>query len=140
MNESLAIHGYDVFFSQPLDIDFLMLSHFPEAYMKLEEDERGPNLPDQKKNEAGYQARIAKAIRVTLGDDGGEGATYSDKEKGLFPWYTYRFLGKGKPMSHLLALGRLEPGRLAGDMPAVFDDLVSRIREKLNLVAETAEE
>jgi hypothetical protein len=130
-----SLEDFDVYYSQPLDADFLMLTHFPEAYTDLDEGEQGPSIPDKKKNADAFDTRIKKAVRATLGDQGGDGATYTPDEKSLFPWYTYRFLGQGKPSTHLLALGRLTEEELLENMPDVFDKVFTRIRRLLELPA-----
>jgi putative ATP-dependent endonuclease of the OLD family len=129
------LERFGVYYSQPLDVDFLMLTQFTEAYKELDDGEKGPDIPDQEENDIDFNKRIKRAVRVTLGDRGGDGATYTPEEKALFPWYTYRFLGQGKPSTHLLAFGRLTEEELLEDMPDVFEKLVASIRDTLKLPA-----
>jgi len=133
----LQRHG--VYFSAPLDVDFLMLQHFSDAYQALDDGELGPHVPDKDDDLDGHEKRIQRAARVVLGDEGGEGDTYTAEERELFPWYTYRFLGKGKPSTHILALGRLTQDELRTGLPPVFATMFTRIREVLHL-PEPAEE
>src|SRR5689334_7889041 len=110
-----------------------MLTQFTDAYTTLDDGEQGPEIPDQEEDEDGFNARIKKAVRATLGDRGGDGATYTPDERLLFPWYTYRFLGQGKPSTHLLAFGRLTEEELLDGMPDVFERIFAMVRSKLAL-------
>ncbi|MGF7185272.1 putative ATP-dependent endonuclease of OLD family [Desulfitispora alkaliphila] len=108
------LKDYDVYFSSPLDIDFAMLQSFKDIYISLLSSDEGPrisghgkiqNLVINKdtKNElkTAYLARIDSDIRATLKQEGGHGTTYSENEKELMIWYSYFFLGRGKPTTHL---------------------------------------
>lgn len=115
-----------VFFSAPLDLDFLMLRAFPKEY---EASAGGsPKIPDDK---AKYDQRVRSAIRAVLKDEGGDGTTYSDEEKRAFIWYSYLFLGKGKPTTHLLALNRIKTAQLTKSLPPVLGRLLKAVRSKL---------
>ena len=126
------LEEYGVFFSTPLDVDFLMLQTFPDAYKALDEGEKGPSIPDSAKNADAYAKRLEEARVATLGDHGGKGLTYSQGDRDLFPWYTYRFLGQGKPSTHILALGRLSNKQLKSSMPWVFGRLFKRVDAELH--------
>ncbi len=122
--EMLEKHG--VFFSAPLDLDFLMLCAFPSEYHAA-----GGGTPQIPKEEAKHAERVQKAIAAVLKDRGGDGATYTKEEKQEFIWYSYLFLGKGKPTSHFLALNRLKPTDLAEHMPPVLSRLNKAIQSQL---------
>ena len=47
--------------------------------------------------------------------------------------HCYRFLGQGKPSTHLLAFGRLTDEELLEGMPDEFRKIFAAIRERLNL-------
>lgn len=132
------LEEYGVFFSAPLDVDFLMLTHFQNAYMKLETDERGPRIPDLTKRPIAYAKRMKEAKVAVLGEQGGDGSTYDETERTLFPWYTYRFLGQGKPSTHLMALSRLTDQELLDNMPPVFQSLFQYVQDALNLEPDKA--
>ena len=124
---------FGVFFSAPLDIDFLMLNAFPDAYIHLEEGERGPRVPDPEDNAEKYVKRIQEATTAVLGEHGGNGDTYTEDELGYFPWYSYRFLGQGKPSTHLMALSRLSDEQLLERVPTVFGEIFDAIKSALFL-------
>lgn len=105
---------YDVYFSDPLDIDFAMLQCFKDRYISALTSREGPKIKGYGKiqdivinedTEEGiknvYKARIASDIKSTLKQEGGDGSTYTDEEKELMIWYSYFFLGRGKPTTHL---------------------------------------
>jgi hypothetical protein len=105
----IYLENFDVFFSSPLDIDYLMLQSFESEYTKRKEEfGYGPRIPENKSSEE-FEKYLKNAIRATLkGNDedgvGYEGNTYDDAEKKLMIWYKYLFLGKGKPVTHILHL------------------------------------
>ena len=115
-----------VFFSAPLDLDFMMLRAFPGQYQAA--GDGSPRIP---KDPAKHTERVQQAVAVVLKDGGGDGSTYSDDEKKAFIWYSYLFLGKGKPSTHLLALNRVKPAELAKGMPTVLARLIAAIRSRL---------
>ena len=105
------LEQYNVFFSSPLDIDFLMLKHYGEVYKSLLGEKEGPRLMINEKGEnqqkyikdieilptpcPEYVKRINDDVRHTLKECGGDGKTYSEEEKRLMVWYTYFFLNRG---------------------------------------------
>lgn len=142
------LENFNVFFSAPLDIDFLMLENFKENYKGLLEEKEGPRLTleiegkkEQKKiievekfevkpNE--YEERIKVDIRNTLKKEGGDGNTYSEEQKKLMIWYNYFFLNRGKPSTHILALSRLDDFDLYFNMPEVIERLIDVVKNLLN--------
>jgi hypothetical protein len=117
------LETYDVFFSRPLDLDLMMLEAFTTVYQSLAV--RGPQLPAAGTPE--HQKRLASATKRVLGDEGGEGSTYSDKRRALFPWYSYLFLGRGKPSTHVLALSKLSDEDIEVALPKVLRRLRERV-------------
>ncbi|TCL35108.1 putative ATP-dependent endonuclease of OLD family [Anaerospora hongkongensis] len=112
----LWLRKYGVVFSAPLDIDFMMLKAFPSIYQQATEG-TGPRIPDQIFDPDSLRQRIAAATAATLKDAGGDGGTYSEEERELFIWYSYLFLGRGKPVTHLLALKELDNQTLLNNLP-----------------------
>jgi predicted ATP-dependent endonuclease of OLD family len=105
---------YNVYFSYPLDIDFAMLQSFKDRYILMLSSDEGPRLTGYGKIQNleidedtemklydSYSARIESDIRATLKQEGGDGSTYGEKDKELMVWYSYFFLGRGKPITHL---------------------------------------
>lgn len=108
------LKNYDVYFSSPLDIDFAMLQGFKDRYVSLLLSNEGPRITGYGKIQSlvinedtdtelkkAYQLRIDNDIRATLKQEGGDGSTYSLEDKELMIWYSYFFLGRGKPTTHL---------------------------------------
>lgn len=119
------LEKYGVFFSGPLDIDLLMLEAYPDAYKAV--GARGPQLPEP--GTPDYDERLAKAARRVLGDEGGDSGAYTPEQRALFPWYTYLFLGRGKPATHVLALARLDDTAIEASLPAVLKRLRKQIAD-----------
>lgn len=111
-----------VFFSWPLDLDFLLLEAFPNQYQAATTG-TGPQISTDL---AGRAARLESARKAVLKPEGGDGATYTAAQKELFIWYQYLFLGRGKPVTHMTALANINDATLAAAMPAVLRRLLAR--------------
>lgn len=105
---------YDVYFSAPLDIDFAMLQSFKDKYISALTSGEGPRIKNhgkiqdivineytEAKLKAAYQDRIVSDIKSTLKQEGGDGSTYNKEDREFMIWYSYFFLGRGKPTTHL---------------------------------------
>ena len=134
------LERYNVFFSAPLDIDFMMLEQMASEYKKSLDTAEGPRLEiaegGKKKRvliqtfeetgtyPAEYRARIKKDIKSTLKEEGGDGSTYSTEQQNLMIWYTYFFLNRGKPSTHIAVLSRLSDEAIKGNIPPVLERLI----------------
>lgn len=93
----------NVFFSAPLDIDFMMLEQMGDMYKATLDTREGPciDIAQSGKKEritkiendgeihSEYETRILKDIKNTLKEEGGDGHTYSPEQQKLMVWYTY---------------------------------------------------
>ena len=122
---------YGVFFSAPLDLDFLMQQSFPAAYQVIPEGSRGPDIP--KHDDQDRDEEIKGVIRAVLKKKGSDGSTYSAGEPFAFFWYRYLFLGRGKPTTHILALASLTDEQLKAGCPQVLQRVVAMMKDKLGL-------
>lgn len=134
------LERYNVFFSAPLDIDFMMLEQMTSEYKKSLDTAEGPRLEiaeDGKKKRvliqtfeetgtypAEYRARIKKDIKSTLKEEGGDGSTYSTEQQELMIWYTYFFLNRGKPSTHIAVLSRLNDEAIKDNISPVLGRLI----------------
>jgi putative ATP-dependent endonuclease of OLD family len=116
---------FGVFFSGPLDLDFLMLRAFANAYKVLDGNKSGPRVPADGTKRAEYFERVTRTV---LGADGGDGSVYQTQDLELFAWYTYLFISGSKPSRHAIALTRLTEEQISTSCPPVLARLVSRIR------------
>lgn len=138
----------DVFFSSPLDIDFLMLEQYKDTYIATLEPAEGPQLMVSESGEKHkkkiidiesqnmtslpeYIDRIEKDVKSTLKECGGDGTTYTYEQKRLMIWYTYFFLNRGKPSTHIEALSRIDNEQLKTTMPDVLSRLIVAAEKKL---------
>ena len=71
-----------------------------------------------------YETRILKDIKNTLKEEGGDGHTYSPEQQKLMVWYTYFFLKRGKPSTHIAALSQLSDEELKENVPPVLQRLI----------------
>lgn len=126
------LEKYNIYFSEPLDIDFLMLEKYEDFYKNILGTNEGPeikidghckkikDLNEKEKSSTEFQARISKDIRNSLKENGGIGETYSEKQKELMIWYNYFFLNRGKPTTHMLMLSSISDEDLKERIPNVF--------------------
>jgi len=122
---------YGIYFSAPLDLDFLMQRSFPAVYEVTQEGAKGPTIP--KADDGNRPAKITAVIEAVLKENGTDGSTYTDVEKESFFWYRYHFLNKGKPTTHILALAELEDSEVAANAPDVLKRLVAKMKEHLGV-------
>ena len=115
-----ALRELDVFFSEPIDIDFSMLWEFSEAYMHANPGGHGPS--DTKEI-------VAKRKKTTLKKTG-HPEYYDESWDDLFRWYPYLFLSKSKPAAHLTAMNRIKRKDLKSP-PAELGALLKRIKRYL---------
>lgn len=122
---------YDVYFSYPIDLDFMMFDSFPEEYKSLAPESGGPYILEA--THAKYESNTKQAIASVLKKDSDDIvlANYSEYEK--YYWYRYLFLGRGKPTSHLEALANISLSDLRDNCPSVLREVVEKINETLSV-------
>lgn len=118
-----ALREEGIFFSFPLDIDFAMLSAFPDAYQHPNPGGRGPR---------GGADAIRDKKAVTL-KTGGDSELYNDDYDDEFKWYPYLFLNRSKPETHIAALARIEDDDLAENAPSELTALIEHVKKALGL-------
>ncbi len=123
------LEKYDVYFSSLLDIDFLMLEHYPNFYKAAIPPKGGPKIPDKTTVTTKYNALVLAAIQATLKSKRAKALTFSEDQKELMIWYQYHFLGRGKPVTHILALAGMSKADIKANLPSVFDKLFKRIKK-----------
>ena len=143
------LEEYNVFFSAPLDIDFLMLQHYEIYYQNTLSPKEGPSISytnqdkETKKvkitdvdktnelQQGSFEERKNEAVRATLKNMGGQGDSFTEEEKKLMIWYQYFFLGRGKPTSHMRFLSSISDDELKASIPQIFNRIVERAEELL---------
>lgn len=127
---------YNVHFSYPLDIDFMMLEKFPNEYKTLSLGQRGPTIPNSE--DANYTQKVKEAIASVIKKTKKEDidainiADYPNIE--YYFWYKYLFLGQGKPTSHLNALSKISDDNLKTNCPDILKALIDNINTKMSIV------
>jgi hypothetical protein len=147
------LESADVFFSAPLDLDFLLLEHYPGAYMSEEDAPEGDtsevtSRSDQASRPANKQSSTPEESPPTA-DDAPEAAgessaahglavqvlgrkgldpthTYTPAQLALFAQYRSLFQLGSKPAAHLLALSELTDEQLLSGLPPVMQRLIGR--------------
>lgn len=146
----------NVYFSNPLDIDYLMLSHYSAAYKSLLQGSEGPRLKDREGKQRrvldyepdnvrdqDYVQRAVEATKSALKDGANvtDGDSYSSNEKALMIWYVYFFLGRGKPTTHIQVLegdsaNKISDAELLAGIPPVIERLCNKAGKLLHIEVE----
>lgn len=124
------LREHEVFFSSPLDLDFILLTAFKDQY--LAQKNRGPQIPDKTIQPDAFKEKVETAVCNTLKSQKATGALYSEADRELMIWYDYLFLGKGKPITHLEALREMPDEDLKAGLPEVLKTLFERIETLIN--------
>src|SRR5690606_5063462 len=106
-----------VYLSTPLDLDFMMTTHYPAAYRAEADD-----LADPDEN-------TIKAVRRKSHDV--LGGQYSDEQQCYFDAYHRKFKLDSKPTSHIRAMANLDSEKLIEDMPDVLERILDAVEAKL---------
>lgn len=140
------LENHNVFYSTPLDIDFLMLENFGENYVLLLDKNEGPRIEIEKDgvktrvniqdiDEGMFtdelQMRISKDVSNTLKECGGDGITYTEEQKKWMMWYNYFFLNRGKPSTHIAVLSQMSDEDFRMNTPSNIKRFIKRIEELL---------
>lgn len=118
---------YNIFYSSPLDLDFLMLEHYPEIYKKAIPKNGGPRIPEKDKKPDKFAAKVTNAVAATLKSEDAKGETYTEEQKELMIWYNYHFLGRGKPVTHMNALSLMDDEKIKEKTPPVLMEIFDKI-------------
>lgn len=118
---------YNIFYSSPLDLDFLMLEHYPEIYKKAIPKNGGPRIPEKDKERDKFAAKVTNAVAATLKSEDAKGETYTEEQKELMIWYNYHFLGRGKPVTHMNALSLMDDEKIKEKTPPVLMEIFDKI-------------
>lgn len=115
------LRRWNVFFSEPLDLDMSLLKTYFDYYTtNLGDEAKGPNLESD-------------AASAVLGDSNPKLIYWADENrKKYLGWYRYLFTNRSKPASHLRALTAVPDDRLASP-PRVLADLIDHIKSELSL-------
>lgn len=141
------LEDYHVYFSSPLDIDFLMLECLSEKYKGLLNKNEGPRLcieedgekktinilnANLEKYREAYLKHIVSDVKRTLKKEGGEGNTYNEEQKELMLWYNYFFLNRGKPTTHIAVLSAMTDEELRKNTPDIIKKIIENAKKILN--------
>ena len=118
---------YNIYYSAPLDLDFLMLEHYLNTYKKAIPKKGGPRIPDKNKESENFATKVESAVAATLKSEEAKGETYTEEQKELMIWYNYHFLGRGKPVTHMNALSLMDDEEIKEDTPPVLIEIFDKI-------------
>lgn len=127
------LENYKVFYSNPLDLDFLMLTHYPEFYKNAIPKNGGPRIPDKIKEPTAYAEKVKSSLQATLKSENATAITYTNEDKELMIWYNYHFLGRGKPATHIEVLSSMSDEQLNDKIPEIFKKIFKEITLTLNI-------
>lgn len=111
------LEALGVFFSAPLDLDFMMITSYPAAYCV---DGNELATPDE------------DTVKAVLGKNHDVlGGQYTDEEQTYLDAYHRRFKLDSKPTWHIRAMAGMDDDALGEAMPAVLDRMFNFIETKL---------
>jgi len=122
------LEGYNVFFSEPYDLDYIMFKAFKDEYKKTAIE--GPNIPNHK--DENYEVKNKAAVASVRKNLPSEIDLTEIEDVDSYYWYRYLFLGKGKPVTHIKALSEVTPENLKKHCPKVLKEIVERINTILS--------
>ena len=114
----LELEKRNVFFSEPMDLDFAMISAYPDAY-SVEQ-----SAPDE------------TTLKAVLGKSHHNPAQYTAAEQLLFGTYHSKFKLGSKPAAHISALAKLTDEELLKSLPSSLDRLADAIIAALEDIPE----
>lgn len=145
------LEAFHVYFSAPLDIDFMMLESYSSVYKNILDTSEGPiymksvdgknvqvsvrSVEDEATPPNEYFEYLKKAIHITLKTDTADGITYSPSQHKLMPWYNYFFLNRGKPSTHIAAMSSINEDILKEQAPDVLKRLMNAAKTTLEGVS-----
>ena len=110
-----ALGNYNIFFSEPMDLDFAMLKAFHNKFEITDID----TLPDQ------------DLIKSVLGKKHHAPEQYTEEERKLFSSYHKLFKLGSKPVNHIQTLTNLTNEELLNNMPESLSLLADVVKTKL---------
>ncbi|WP_138495988.1 ATP-dependent nuclease [Paenibacillus pinistramenti] len=135
------LESYDIYFSSPLDLDFMMLEAFPDAYKRILRVNEGPRIDkvgkvleieNDEPELPEYLERVSNATKHALKEGGSSGDTYTIEQKKLMVWYDYFFLQRGKPVTHRLAILNITDELFKERLPEPLKRLIASVKQKIS--------
>lgn len=119
---------FNVFFSKDLDADMMMLEKFFDKYIAtIKAPQIGPRkLPAQ--NDSNYQVYINEILSAIFNTTN----IPINYDPIKLNYYRYFFLGKGKPLTHSLAISDLTAQEFLNGCPDVLIQLSDAVARKLH--------
>jgi putative ATP-dependent endonuclease of OLD family len=116
------LEALGVYFSAPLDLDFMMMTCYPKAYVVKDDELAEPD---------------ADTVKAVLGKNHDVlGEQYTDDGQTYFDAYHQRFKLDSKPTWHIRAMARMDDDALVEDMPDVLDRMFDAVEARLAVLPE----
>lgn len=118
-----------------------MLECIGEKYKNLLSEDEGPRLTieengetkkinilkdDLNNDDESYKKRIESDVKRILKKEGGDGNTHTYDQKELMLWYSYFFLNRGKPTTHISVLSQMTDNELKETAPDVIKKIINK--------------
>jgi predicted ATP-dependent endonuclease of OLD family len=120
----------NVFFSTPIDIDWLMYQSYRDEYQSIYLDYQN-SIP--KKNVMDWKKKTSAAIAAVYKTNDGTPTPDTVADWEDYFWYRYIFLGRGKPSSHALMLSQISDEKLRDNCPDVYRSLIAKTKTLLGI-------
>ncbi|MDP1722907.1 MAG: AAA family ATPase [Candidatus Gottesmanbacteria bacterium] len=123
------LEEYEIIFSRPLDMDFMLLEAYTDAYKNIVGS--SVSLPDINVNPDGYNKQLKSSIDTVLKTENSRAETYSTEQKELMPLYRSLFLNRSKPSTHLQAMSAMNDEEIKAGLPEPLATVIEHIKAKL---------
>ncbi|MGJ1435148.1 ATP-dependent nuclease [Sphingobacterium siyangense] len=124
---------YNLYYSKPLDLDWLLFNYFKQSYLGTIPTNGGPRIPDKETDTENFNLKVYTAVKATLKSEKAIGEFYSESQKEQMIYYNYLFLGRGKPSTHIQALASLDNEEILNNTPPLFKSIFNKILKILEL-------
>lgn len=119
----------NIFFSYPLDFDYLMIESFLEKYKNKKG--RGPNILKQK-DDPNYEESLEEYIQTPFEENFSLNDSVFSGKGELLAWHKYLFTNK-KPLIHYLFLSDIADDELLQNLPPIFNRIIQKINSILGV-------
>jgi len=126
------IEQHRLYFSYPLDFDYMMLKAFPDYYKQSYDGGVGPRIPkDLSKNSYNALRNAYAAVIKKDPENIKRNMSMLSKNAEFYFWYRYLFLGRSKPVSHLRMIAEIDKEELVGNCPEILKKIAAKIQNDL---------
>ncbi len=123
------LEEFNIFFSYPLDFDYLMIQSYLEKYKAKKG--RGPNILKHQ-DDPDYEEKLEEYIKTPFEENFTLNNSVFSGNGELLAWHKYLFINK-KPLIHYLFLSDITDDELLQNLPSIFNRIIQKINSILGI-------